>query len=66
MELKELKKFYQITFDSNEGQQVLADLKSAYYHRSSYDTCPYETAYKEGQRAVIIRIINLIKEQKND
>ena len=66
MELKDLKKLYQITFDSNEGQQVLADLKSAYYHRSSYDTCPYETAYKEGQRAVIIRIINLIKEQKND
>ena len=66
MELKELKKFYQITFDSNEGQQVLADLTSAYYHRSSFVTCPYETAYKEGQRAVLIRIINLLKEQKND
>ena len=66
MELKELQKMYRITFDSGEGKEVLADLKSAYYHRSSFNTCPYETAYKEGQRAVIIRIINLIKEQKND
>ena len=66
MELKDLKKFYQITFDSNEGQQVLADLTSAYYHRSSFTKDPYDTAFKEGQRSVIIRIINLLKEQKND
>ena len=45
---------------------VLADLESAYYHRISYGKDPYETAYKEGQRSVILRINNLIKEKKKD
>lgn len=66
MELKQLQDYYRITFATNEGQQVLADLESAYYHRISYGNDPYETAYKEGQRSVILRILNLIKEQKKD
>ena len=55
-ELKELKGNYQTTFNTKEGEQTLADLESAYYHRGSYSTDPYETAYREGQRSVIIRI----------
>ena len=51
-DLKELKAQYNITFASKEGETVLADLKSAYYHRSSYSNNPYETAYREGQRSV--------------
>jgi hypothetical protein len=31
-ELKQLKKDYQITFSSKEGERVLADITSAYYH----------------------------------
>jgi len=62
----ELKKDYQHTFDTPEGKRVLADLQSAYYHRLSYTKDdPYETAFREGQRNVIIRIINLIKEEKD-
>jgi hypothetical protein len=64
-ELKQLKQDYQITFSSKEGERVLADITSAYYHRSSFKNDPYETAYREGQRSVIIRVINLIKENKN-
>ena len=64
-ELKQLKKDYQITFSSKEGERVLADITSAYYHRSSFKNDPYETAYREGQRSVIIRVINLIEENKN-
>ena len=63
---KQLKTDYQNTFDTKEGKRVLADLKSAYYHRSSYTkNDAYETAFREGQRNVIIRIINLIKEDKD-
>jgi|TARA_B100000035_G_scaffold311671_1_gene321652 hypothetical protein len=62
---KQLKKDYQGTFDTKEGKRVLDDLKSAYYHRGSYQKDPYETAFREGQRSVIIRIINLMKEDKN-
>jgi len=65
-DLKQIKAVYKITFDSPEGQKVLADLKSAYYHRGSYTkNDSHETSYREGQRSVLIRIINLIKEDKN-
>ena len=64
-DLKKLKQQYKITFSSKEGEKVLTDLTSAYYHRGSFKENPYETAYREGQRSVLIRIINLIKENKN-
>lgn len=65
-ELKQLKQDYKITFSSKEGERVLADIKSAYYHRGSYTkNDSHETSYREGQRSVIIRIINLMKENKN-
>jgi len=65
-ELKDIKKIYLSTFASMEGETVLADLQSAYYHRSSFSKDPYETAYREGQRSVIIRILNLLEEDKEN
>jgi len=65
-ELKQLKGNYQTTFNTKEGEQTLADLESAYYRRSSFSKDPYETAFKEGQRAVIVRILNLLKEDDNN
>ena len=61
-ELKQQKIDYLTTFTTPEGERVLADLTSAYYHRSYFSKDPYETAFKEGQRAVIVRILNLLKE----
>ena len=61
-ELKQQKIDYLTTFTTPEGERDLADLTSAYYHRSSFSNDPYETAFKEGQRAVIVRILNLLKE----
>ena len=60
-ELKQQKIDYLVTFSSKEGERVLADLESAYYHRSSFTKDPYETAFNEGSRAVIVRILNLIR-----
>ncbi len=65
-ELKQQKIDYRGTFNTQEGERVLADLTSAYYHRSSFSKDPYETAFKEGQRAVIVRILNLLKEDNNN
>ena len=58
---KQLEGDYQTTFNTKEGERVLADLESAYYHRSSFTKDPYETAFNEGSRAVIVRILNLIR-----
>ncbi len=59
----ELKKNYSFTFTSSTGEEVLKDLVSAYYHRGSFSKDPYETAYKEGQRSVIIRILNYMEDK---
>jgi len=59
-DIKNLENDYFLTFGSKEGIRVLADLESAYYHRSSFVKDPYQTAFNEGQRAVIVRIKNLI------
>ena len=64
-QLKNIKRDYRITFGSKEGERVIADLRSAYYKRSSFSKDTNEKAYREGQRSVIIRIINLIEEEKN-
>ena len=60
-QLKQLQGDYETTFNTKEGERVLADLESAYYHRSSFTKDPYETAFNEGSRAVIVRILNLIR-----
>ncbi len=65
-QLKQLEGDYKTTFSTKEGERVLADLESAYYHRSSFSKDPYETAFKEGQRAVIVRILNLLKEDNTN
>jgi hypothetical protein len=65
-QLKQLEGDYKTTFNTKEGIRVLADLESAYYHRSSFSKDPYETAFNEGSRAVIVRIKNLIKGGTNN
>ena len=64
-QLKNIKRDYRSTFGSKEGERVIADLRSAYYKRSSFSKDTNEMAYREGQRSVIIRIINLLEEEKN-
>ena len=59
-QLRQLEGDYETTFSTKEGERVLADLESAYYNRISFSKDPYETAFNEGNRAVIVRIKNLI------
>jgi len=60
-QLKQLEGDYETTFSTKEGERVLADLESAYYHRSSFTKDPYETAFNEGSRAVIVSTLHLIR-----
>ena len=62
--LKILKGDYSFTFSSEEVKRVMEDLEQAYYNRISFSRDPYATAFNEGQRAVIVRIKNLIKEDE--
>ncbi len=55
-------KDYQRTFNSEQGQRVLYDLMNEHYFlRSSFDQNPYEMAFREGQKNVILRIMTILK-----
>lgn len=53
---------YQSVFGSDDGQIILKDLMaSCHFLRTTLSDSPYETHFKEGQRAVIIRILETLK-----
>lgn len=54
-------KYYNDTFTSITGEQVLLELTSLYYDRISYTKGDqFETAFKEGQRSVIEFILRKV------
>ena len=49
-----------------ERQKVLEELTSLFYDRSSYTKGdPYETAFNEGQRSVILFILQKLSQVEN-
>jgi len=60
----ELVENYKECFSTPAGEKVLKDLEAAYGNRISFSSDPYQTAYKEGQRSLFLRIISMIKERK--
>lgn len=65
-QLAELKLAYRRTFNTDDGQQVLADLKK----RSSFEATtfvsgdPHTSAFNEGQRAAVLLIVRMLSEEK--
>ncbi len=54
-------KAYQRLFDSIDGQRVLTDmLKQDGFMSVGLGETPYDTAYNQGKRAGILRILNII------
>lgn len=55
------RKSFKGVFSSEEGQDVLAMLANAHYvFRTSHAGDPYTSAWQEGQRTVVMEIINLV------
>jgi hypothetical protein len=51
----------QAVFDSEEGKKVLYELmKSCHMLHSTFDPNPQEMAYREGERSVVLRILNTL------
>ena len=52
---------YRRLFKSPDGQKVLKDISNMCgLSRTSFDADPYKTAYFEGQRSVILRILKSV------
>tara|TARA_R100001440_G_scaffold33087_3_gene51987 strand:+ start:1823 stop:2035 length:213 start_codon:yes stop_codon:yes gene_type:complete len=63
--LKELKSNYRSVFNTEDGQQVLNDLKKRFaYETTTFSDNPYQTAFNEGQRAAILLIVRMLTEEK--
>jgi hypothetical protein len=58
---------YQSTFATPEGQKVLFDLmKEHHMIGSSFSKDAFEMAFKEGERNVVLRILNILKINVDD
>ena len=56
-------KLYQRIFKSEDGEKLLEDLeKRCNVESTSFSKDPYETAFREGQRSVILYIKNILKQ----
>lgn len=73
-DIRAIREAYQLVFNSEDGQKVLDDLKRRFHiHGTVFSTEPTDTAYREGQRTVVLFIQsmlldwdNLLKEQNNE
>tara|TARA_R100001530_G_scaffold27926_1_gene22191 strand:+ start:1279 stop:1548 length:270 start_codon:yes stop_codon:yes gene_type:complete len=58
---KEKRTRFKEVFSGEEGQDVIAALANAHFvFRTSHSSDPYTSAWQEGQRTVVMEIINLV------
>ena len=56
---------YKMVFSSAEGEQILEDMGVRFCeHSTTFSTDPCETAYREGQRTVVLFIKSMIRDRK--
>ena len=64
-QIEDLKLAYRRTFNNEDGDIVLKDLKSRFgYETTTFSDNPYETAFNEGQRAAVLLIVRMLTEEK--
>lgn len=64
--VKETRRAYLTVFSGDAGKRVLADLRQAFYDRSSFvPGDPYGTHVAEGERAVVLRILTILAEESD-
>ena len=58
---------YKLVFDTEDGDKVLEDLGLRFCEQSStFSTDPCETAYREGQRTVVLFIRSMLRDKPNE
>lgn len=64
--IEELKLAYRRTFNTDDGQEVLADLKKRFsFEATTFVSGDAQTsAFNEGQRAAVLLIVRMLSEEK--
>ena len=61
---EDLRAAYKFILESNDGEVIMEDLELRFHIRSPvFSGDPYETAYRDGQRSVILFMQNMLKPQ---
>ena len=64
MNPEELRAAYKLILNSKDGERVLTDLEARYHiNGSTFSVDPCETAYREGQRTVVLFLKSMLKDQ---
>jgi len=63
--VEELKLAYRRTFNTEDGEQVLSDLKKRFsFETTTFSGDPYQSAFNEGQRATVLLIARMLSDEK--
>ena len=61
---EELRAAYKVVLNSNDGQKVLKDLEARFHvDGTTFSDNSNETAYREGQRTVVLFMKSMLKDQ---
>ena len=64
-QLEEIILAYRPTFNTDDAQRVLSDLKSRFgFEATTFSGNPQETSFNEGQRATVLLIVRMLTEGK--
>jgi len=65
MSIDELRAAYKVLFNSKDGETILKDLEARYHiNGSTFSPDSTGTAYREGQRTVVLFIKAMLAEQQ--
>ena len=64
-QIQDLKLAYRRTFNTEDGEQVLSDLKKRFsFEATTFSVDPYQSAFNEGQRAALLLIVRMLSDEK--
>ena len=62
---EDIRTIYKVALNNEDGHKVLNDLAARFHiHGSTFTNDPCETAYREGQRTVVLFLLSMLREQK--
>ena len=65
MNIEDLRLAYKTILNTKDGQIILEDLQARYHiNGSTFSQDPNETAYREGQRTVVLFLLSMLQEPK--
>ena len=61
---EDLRAAYKFILKSNDGDVIMEDLQLRFHiHAPLFSADPYETAFRDGQRSVVLFMLNMLKER---